>query len=383
METYRHVSQIINTNLNHTKGLLAPENTPYALPFTFLRGAKPGPSLVVTGGLHSGEYPGVAACARLSQTLSPEDLAGSVLLLHCVNETGFFAHSEALVPEGNVNLNGDFPGDLSGTPGKRLVAFMEQEIIPFADYILDLHSGGGMEPLSPCLFFPVTAGENVLRTSLKMAVATGIEHLVASSAKTGFYSFAAQHGVPGLLLERGYGAMCREEDVSNCCTDVRDVLKTVNMLPGEPENTDKKTVWPKVDYLVAEHKGLWYPTVKKGDILPAGALLGEVRDFWNNPPRRVPHFVRKPRAIPPYRPSAAPRRQPCRLCAHGRSFYIGRLGSHRAAVSLVKINTKRYENEREKNGKRRHCPRLSRKRQDARVVCVVRRRAHRKRRPVF
>ena len=41
METYRHVSQIINTNLNHTKGLLAPENTPYALPFTFLRGAKP------------------------------------------------------------------------------------------------------------------------------------------------------------------------------------------------------------------------------------------------------------------------------------------------------------------------------------------------------
>lgn len=169
METYRHVSQIINTNLNHTKGLLAPENTPYALPFTFLRGAKPGPSLVVTGGLHSGEYPGVAACARLSQTLSPEDLAGSVLLLHCVNETGFFAHSEALVPEGNVNLNGDFPGDLSGTPGKRLVAFMEQEIMPFADYILDLHSGGGMEPLSPCLFFPVTAGENVLRTSLKMA----------------------------------------------------------------------------------------------------------------------------------------------------------------------------------------------------------------------
>ena len=154
METYRHVSQIINTNLNHTKGLLAPENTPYALPFTFLRGAKPGPSLVVTGGLHSGEYPGVAACARLSQTLSPEDLAGSVLLLHCVNETGFFAHSEALVPEGNVNLNGDFPGDLSGTPGKRLVAFMEQEIMPFADYILDLHSGGGMEPLSPCLFSP-------------------------------------------------------------------------------------------------------------------------------------------------------------------------------------------------------------------------------------
>lgn len=283
METYRHVSQIINTNLNHTKGLLAPENTPYALPFTFLRGAKPGPSLVVTGGLHSGEYPGVATCARLSQTLSPEDLAGSVLLLHCVNETGFFAHSEALVPEGNVNLNGDFPGDLSGTPGKRLVAFMEQEIMPFADYILDLHSGGGMEPLSLCLFFPVTAGENVLRTSLKMAAATGIEHLVASSAKTGFYSFAAQHGVPGLLLERGYGAMCREEDVSNYCTDVRGVLKTVNMLPGEPENTDKKTVWPKVDYLVAEHKGLWYPTVKKGDILPAGALLGEVRDFWNNP----------------------------------------------------------------------------------------------------
>lgn len=283
MEAYRHISQIVNTDSNHIKGLLTPENTPYALPFTFLRGNKSGPALVVTGGLHSGEYPGVAACARLSKELAPEELTGSVLLLHCVNETGFFAHSEALVPEGNVNLNGDFPGDPNGTPGERLAAFIEQEIMPFADHILDLHSGGGMEPLSPCLFFPVAAGENVLRTSLKMAAATGIEHLVASTAKTGFYSFAAQHGVPGLLLERGYGAMCREEDISNYCADVCGVLKALNMLPGAPENTGKKTVWAKVDYLVAEHKGLWYPAVKKGDILPAGALLGEVKNFWNNP----------------------------------------------------------------------------------------------------
>lgn len=75
-----------------------------------------------------------------------------------MNETGFFAHSEGARPGGNVNLNGDFPGDLSGTPGKRLVAFMEQEIMPFADYILDLHSGGGMEPLSLCLVFPRHGG---------------------------------------------------------------------------------------------------------------------------------------------------------------------------------------------------------------------------------
>lgn len=57
METYRYLSQIINTDLNHIKGLLAPENTPYALPFTFLRGAKPARRSSSQAGCIAGNTP--------------------------------------------------------------------------------------------------------------------------------------------------------------------------------------------------------------------------------------------------------------------------------------------------------------------------------------
>lgn len=144
------------------------------------------------------------------------------------------------MPECGTNLNADYPGAPEGGVGARIANFFVKEIFPKIDFLIDLHSGGRMEPLTPCLFFPVGAGAEVMKESLAAAKATNIPNLIASTAKTGHYSYAAGMGVPGLLLERGYGELCKPKWAANYVEDLRLLLKHFELLPGGEEGVCSK-----------------------------------------------------------------------------------------------------------------------------------------------
>ncbi|MEF2879213.1 MAG: succinylglutamate desuccinylase/aspartoacylase family protein [Blautia sp.] len=81
----------------------------YKIPATFICGAKPGKTLLVTAGIHAGEYPGVAAVIRLAAQINPSQAEGNILLLPCVNTSGFWARTVAIIPEDGFNLNRHYP----------------------------------------------------------------------------------------------------------------------------------------------------------------------------------------------------------------------------------------------------------------------------------
>ena len=140
----------------------------------------PRPSLVVRAACTAGSI------SPRRARISPRTLRRQRFFALRERETGFFAHQRSARPGGQRQPKRRFSGDQAVRPASGLVAFMEQEIMPFADYILDLHSGGGMEPLHLACFSPSRRVKRAAQHRLKMAAATGIEHLVASSAKTGF-----------------------------------------------------------------------------------------------------------------------------------------------------------------------------------------------------
>jgi predicted deacylase len=43
-----------------------------------------GPTLFINAGVHGGEYPAIEAVIRLSKTLDPEKISGTVILMPCV-----------------------------------------------------------------------------------------------------------------------------------------------------------------------------------------------------------------------------------------------------------------------------------------------------------
>ncbi|MDY4574117.1 MAG: M14 family metallopeptidase [Intestinibacter sp.] len=263
--------------------MVHPYDDNYDIPVTIINGVNKGKTIVVSAGVHSGEYPGVAACSILSKQIDPLKVNGRIIILHCINTQGFFAKHERFVPEDGGNMNGVFPGDREGTISKRIAAFLEDNIMNEADFVVDLHSGGGEEPLLPCLFFPVAASEEVNKASLEVAKATTINHLIASTAKNGFYSYATTKGIPAILLERGNLNKCEREDYEAYVEDIYlilDYFKVMDKKDKKPLGV--KFIWRKTDYMTCEQTGLWYSDVEAGMILKKGDLIGYVKDFFGN-----------------------------------------------------------------------------------------------------
>ena len=105
-----------------------------------VRGAEPGPTTVVTGGIHGDEYEGPAAARDLAGELVPAAVRGTVALVPVANPTAFAAGTR-LNPEDGQNLARSFPGDPAGSPTERLAAALFA-VAGRADVLVDLHSGG-------------------------------------------------------------------------------------------------------------------------------------------------------------------------------------------------------------------------------------------------
>ena len=163
------------------------------------------------------------------------------------------------------------------------MAFLEDEIMPIADFIMDLHSGSAMEQMASCLFFPVAAGDEVSKISMGAASNIAIEHLIASRSKDGFYSYAASKGIPGILVERGCNNTCEKEDYEGFIQDIYLLLDHFNVLEitHRPEEVER-IVWMKTDYIESQHTGVWFPRIEPGMFVKKGGLIGTVKDFFGN-----------------------------------------------------------------------------------------------------
>lgn len=55
------------------------------IPITIINGQNDGPTLLITAGIHGGEYPGIAAAIEISQAIEPEVISGCLIIIHPVN----------------------------------------------------------------------------------------------------------------------------------------------------------------------------------------------------------------------------------------------------------------------------------------------------------
>lgn len=254
------------------------------LPVTIICGAKPGPSVLISGGVHSSEYVGIQAAIELASELMPERISGSVALIHLMNPSGFEHRTMSLVFEDNKNLNRVFPGNPEGTLAERIAWTVTETFIKEADAYIDLHCGDGFEEMTPYVYCQGAAEPSVARKSRAMAELVDTAYLVPSqTASGGAYNYAGSMGVPGILIERGGLGLWNRGEVEADKKDVRNILRYLGVLNG---TTEPRTQMPRelsrVIYAESEYTGCWYPCRKAGDVLKKGDMIGEVKDFFGN-----------------------------------------------------------------------------------------------------
>ncbi|MCW5320373.1 N-alpha-acetyl diaminobutyric acid deacetylase DoeB [Verminephrobacter aporrectodeae subsp. tuberculatae] len=100
-----------------------------------------GPTALLTGANHGDEYEGPAALYELARTLHPAQVTGRVIIAPALNYPAFLAGTRTS-PIDKGNLNRSFPGRPDGSVTQKIADYVTRALVPLADIVLDLHSGG-------------------------------------------------------------------------------------------------------------------------------------------------------------------------------------------------------------------------------------------------
>ena len=255
------------------------------LPVTVIHGKKPGKTVLITAGIHAGEYVGIESTVQLARTLNPEKVLGTVILVPVVNRSAFENRSGSMGRTDGKNLNRVFPGDPQGTEMERLAHALSTELLPKTDYYIDLHSGDLYEELTPYVYYAGVGKEAVVQASRRMAEQVDVPYMVRSNVGSGgAYNYAASAlDIPSVLIERGGMGGWSQEEAGSTRRDVKNILVSLGAYEGE---RDYRAYYPievgDIRYQDASHGGLWYPAKSAGDVISQGDVLGEVRDYQGN-----------------------------------------------------------------------------------------------------
>ncbi len=242
------------------------------LPFHVERAAAPGPTVLVTAGVHAAEYTCIEAAQRLISDRPPLR-RGTLVVLPVVNWKGFWQRSIFLNPADGKNLNRVFPGRSDGTESERLADRITRTFVSRARAHVDLHSGDLIERLHPFCFY-----DRADPASRALAEVFGMPYMAATTAKGYTVTAAAAVGCVGLIAEAGDFGTVGAAEVDLLVAGVRRVLAHLGLI----ESRDAVAVATRsrdvdIETVAAEVDCLWYPAVVPGNIVTAGERIGFVR----------------------------------------------------------------------------------------------------------
>ncbi|MDD5953497.1 MAG: M14 family metallopeptidase [Oscillospiraceae bacterium] len=260
------------------------EHTDEVMPVTLLNGTRAGKTVLMTSGIHGGEYEGISAAIELARELDPKEISGQLAIIHPCSVQTFQAKQENITPEDGKNLNRVFPPDQNGTLTDKIAWTLWNQFQRYADFHIDLH-GCFSDWITPHVYYTGVAEPEVIAIAKAAAEVVSVPYMVKSVATSGCYNHSGISGIPGILLERGESNLFSENEVQRYKRDVRNVLRHLGVLHSEMEPHPIQPV-DVCDLIYAhskiDQKGCWYPAIDLHKPFRKGEKLGEVRDFFGN-----------------------------------------------------------------------------------------------------
>ena len=256
------------------------------IPFTIVHGAASGPVLALVAGTHGFEYAPIVALQRLRTAIDPARLRGTVVIVHVANMPSFLGRTVYYSPVDGKNLNRVFPGKADGTISDRIAHAITTEIIARATHVVDLHGGDGNESLRPYLYWITTGDAGVVAASRALALAFGLDRVVVDderptdpAASVFLSNTAITRGKPALTTEAGCLGQSDDESIALIERGVAGVMRHLNMRDDGPAPIDAPVWLDQNEVLRSGATGIFYPAVRRGQMVKKGVELGRVTDF--------------------------------------------------------------------------------------------------------
>ena len=280
------------------------------LPIMAAIGSKPGPTLIIFGGVHGDEMEGIQAIHEIWPRLRPEVMHGRVIAVPVANIPAYRAVRRTSPIDG-LNLARTFPGRADGTVTERLAHYLSTLLIPRADFFIDLHTAG-LTYLMPTMVGYDASGSQAGERSKEAARHFGMSvmwgHPQIAPGRS--LSEAIRLGIPWLYVEASSGGRISKPVLDAYTNGVARLLMFLKILPGEvrPSNPDVHLIGSgDLDRTIPVNTaGFFAAQTSLLEDVTEGQLIGVVRDFWGETLEevRAPRAgcVGMLRAVPPVTP---------------------------------------------------------------------------------
>lgn len=243
-----------------------------------------GPTALLTGGNHGDEYEGISALQKLSTSLKAEDVKGRVIIVPMMN-TPAAQVGRRTSPMDGGNLNRSFPGDPDGSVTEKIADYFTREMVPMADVVLDLHSGGRTLDIIPFGASHVLDNPEQQRQALEGAKAFGAPYAMMMfelDAAALFDTVVENQGKIFIATELGGGGTSTPESLAITERGIDNVLIHFGLKDGEVAMPETQVYLDMPDascYVQSEHTGLLELTYALGDSIAKGDVIARVYDM--------------------------------------------------------------------------------------------------------
>jgi len=260
-----------------------------------------GPTALIFGGNHGDEYEGPVTLMNLARYLDPTQVQGRVILVPMLNRPGVAAGTRLSSMDGR-NMNRSYYTQYSEVQVNESVTatiahYVTQALIPLADLVIDIHSGGRSMHFLPSVNMHDVPDKTQMRAMIETALAWQAPYLFIYQDIAGeglLPSYCERLGKITLGTEMGGAGQFGVETLGITERGVKNVLRQAGILrdrpltpPAQPAQvvaTDRRE-----DYVMAPTSGIFEPFVELGDSVEAGQPLGQIHsvDHAFHPPLPV------------------------------------------------------------------------------------------------
>jgi predicted deacylase len=241
-----------------------------------------GPTALLIAGSHGDEYEGQIALSDLARALEVEDVQGRIIILPSLNFPAVKA-GRRVSPLDEGNLNRLYPGRAHGSETEMIAHYVTTVLLPMADIVVDLHSGGRSLEYVKCALIRPGRNEPESKRLLELLHVFGapIGYLTdgkGGGGNTTLPAIAETLDVPVITTELGGGATFTFSGHDIAADGVKRLLKHMGIVPNASPPTPPPTRLMEVpgrDYfLYASKTGLFVPAAEVGEEVHEGEHAG-------------------------------------------------------------------------------------------------------------
>jgi N2-acetyl-L-2,4-diaminobutanoate deacetylase len=249
------------------------------MPITVAKNGE-GPTALLTGANHGDEYEGPIALMDLAASIDAGQLSGRVIIVPAMNFPAFRAATRTS-PIDKGNMNRLFPGRPDGSVTEKIADYFQRTLLPLADVVLDIHSGGKTLEFVPfcCAHrLPDKAQEQACVAAMQ-AFNAPYSMMLLEIDNVGMYDTAAEEmGKVFISTELGGGGSATARTASIGKRGVRNLLIHAGIMKGKIDAAPSTMLdMPSGDcFTFSEEDGLIEPCIDLGQPVRKGDVIAKV-----------------------------------------------------------------------------------------------------------